>query len=170
MPISILIVFAFSTIFDRDILVILTSVYMVISAVFCNFISGLFVYKLFKVYQKFVPVSATNDDGLLSIITKNTLLAVISVTSTILNSIIVVFAWNNLQNIPLWYIKDVCLVLEMYTNFCCILLTYKYFNNHYDKFCGCMDRKCKYCCHIVVGKANSKSNAKSGIEASVTAV
>ena len=154
---------AFMPFFDSNARVIIAAILMVTSAVLCIFITGIFTYKLYKIYNNL----KLNDDSLLTIITKNTLLALISVISTILNSIVLVFAWNNTDNIPLWYFKDTCFVAEMYTNFICILFTYQYFNEYYLTFCGCMDRKCKSCCGGMAA-GNDIDDKNGGIEASVT--
>eukprot|EP00483_Globobulimina_turgida_P012102 UN12124 len=129
---------------------------MIISAFFCIFITTMFVYKLFNVYR----APNFRDDDLLSIITKNTILALISILSTILNGIILFIAWNHSSNLPLWYFKDFCFVLEIYTNFICILLTYRHFKKQYVTFCGFMDRRCKSCCTDITNNYANNSQQR----------
>ena len=142
---------------NQQITILLTSLCMIISACYCIFITSIFVYKLFKVYKNFNSTPDANtsmDDELLVTITKNTLLAIISIISTILNGVVVVIAYSNLNNVPLWYFKDFCWILEMYTNFGCILLTYQYFDEYYLRFCGCIDARCRTCCYLLAGTGN----------------
>ena len=46
-------------------------------------------------------------------------------------------------------------IIDVYTNLICVLLSYSYFNGAYDRLCGLADSKCNDLCHYVTGNAES---------------
>ena len=66
-------------------------------------------------------------------------------------------------------IVGLMVIIDVYTNFLCILLSYSYFNSMYYKLCGCADKKCgKLCVRFAANKdvnyvaelvANTSSNS-----------
>eukprot|EP01084_Bolivina_argentea_P092187 165872_1 len=107
-------------------------------------ISSLFIYKLIYVHKR---VEDNSNDPLINVITKNTILVIISFTLTIL--VIVLFlivsaqfdTVDHVDNL-LWFLAY-ALLFDGYTNLICISLSFSCFDNVYIKTCGCCDRKCR---------------------------
>ena len=86
-------------------------------------------------------MSQQNEDGLKHTITKTSLLTLISTCNTIF-AYIVIAVWTYIDSIHFSFMRDILIILDMYTNFVCVLLSYKYFDGYYDKLCGKCDNGC----------------------------
>ena len=100
-----------------------------------GYIFILYVYKLFLVYK------SEKDEDLINVITKTSLLAFISIFNTFLVFTIIPLI-SVINSVHFSFIWNVLVVMDLYTNFFCIYLQYKYFNPYYLKICGVCDRKC----------------------------
>ena len=117
-------------------------------------ISLLFLCKLQIVYKSMINC-VTHNDELLSIITKNTILVIISITFSLINFtqlLLTAMQWDQL----VVNIRNFTFLLDAYTNFICIMLTYKLFESHYQFLCGRLDKNCQKCCQFC-GKINNKN-------------
>lgn len=124
----------------------------------CAWLAFMFIYKLFKVHKQHVLRHQDHTDGtntILPIITKNTILSFISIALTF----IAFLAWSatiGVEQKTIVYISDYLFLLDIYTNFGCILLTYKFFDQVYYMLLGELDAKCRLCCHGIVANSNVK--------------
>lgn len=120
-------------------------------------ISGLFLSKLHAVYMSTVGWKE-EDDYLLSTITKHTVLAVISITFSVINLITWIATAHKWGGLVL-HIRNFSFLLDAYTNFVCIMLTYKVCEHQYLTLCGGIDQKCKTLCHLLSTKVSANSVA-----------
>ena len=133
----------------------MTGFIMFIAVLYCIWITSSFIYKLFKVYKNSNPM---NDDALLSIITKNTILTLYSISATLLSIIFVLIVASIANTSPyIRYIYDFAFLFDVYTNFCCVMMSYKLFDGYYRRLCECCDLKCKSWCFHLVGKDDAKN-------------
>merc|ERR1712157_354999 len=102
-------------------------------------ISSLFIYKLIQVSRHIDDNNNDNDKLLKAVITKNTILTLISFGVTVL--VIIIFVIVSVTK--LWWLAAYGILLDAFTNYICITLTFKYFDSIYFKMCGCIDAKCK---------------------------
>eukprot|EP01084_Bolivina_argentea_P146260 256165_1 len=102
----------------------------------------LYIYKLFLVYK------TGNDDDLMNVITKTSLLTFISILNTILVFITLpLFSFEKIQYSPHCnYAWNLIVIADLYTNVFCIFLGFKHFKQHYIKVCGFCDVKCNRIC------------------------
>lgn len=110
------------------------------------FLVSLFIYKLINVYKN---VSAENN-GLIRVITKITILSIVSICSSFLYLSIFFIARN--KNIHLKLARDYMQLVSTYMNFICVLLSYNCFDAFYGKSCGKMDIECTKCWSLLAGK------------------
>ena len=106
---------------------------------------GLFIYKIIQVYQ-----SMGNDEELIGMITKATILTFISIFITCLAPISII-ALNNSDSVHIRSITTLVIIADLYSNFICIVLEYDYFNGYYSRLCSCMDIKCRKLWSKMVG-------------------
>eukprot|EP01084_Bolivina_argentea_P269138 457333_1 len=169
----ILVFFLFLPIWTDTALLILTFMCFIASMTFCILITTIFVYKLFLFYKKFESNTDVNDKDniFLSTITKNTILTIISISSTVLNAILFVITWYNHLIVFLIYMRGFTFLFDVYTNFVCILFTYKWFDLYYIKCCGFMDNQCRSCCSNMMKNKNEVTIVKqSSIGSQINAV
>lgn len=96
---------------------------------------GVYIFKLYSIYK------TTKDDDLVNLISKNSLLALVSISITLLN--FVLFAFVDLaKSAHYGFVVDIFIVTDIYTNALCIFLSYKSFENYYYKICGICDSRC----------------------------
>ena len=129
-----------------------------------SFLPFLFVKKLIDVNKR---AQQSNENKLLSTITRQTILALISIASFLMliavymiftstelfiTSIHATFAWILLSLVDIW------------TNFICIFLSYQASNDYYAKICGCCDTKCKQLCSGMVKSQPIKKSELSTLE------
>lgn len=103
---------------------------------------ALFINKLINVSR----MEVDNNQRIINVITKTSILAVISCIFTILGviSVGVQIKFAAYRN----SIYPVCfLLIDSYTNYICIVLSINLFQSKYQFFCGCIDRKCKSLCY-----------------------
>ena len=127
-----------------------------------SFLSFLFIKKVIDVNKHCDGAKQSDENKLLSTITKQTIL-----TLTSISSLVVFLAINTLLNatgtgffissIHGNFVFNLCVLLDNWTNFICILLSYATFDHYYTKLCGCCDIKCKQLCHRFV-KPKRKDN------------
>ena len=117
----------------------------------------MFLYKMYTIYKN------SKDIDLVKIITKTSLLALVSTLISILVFISFYFIGIFLTA-HYNYMVDVLLVCDMYTNALCIFLSYKKFNGYYVKLCGCGDSKCQRCWMSCVKNQELELSVKQGIE------
>lgn len=108
-------------------------------------IIGLFIYKIIQVYK-----SMGNDQELIGIITKATILTFVSIFITCLSPISII-AFNKYESIHVRSMTTLIIIADLYSNFICIVLEYDYFNGYYHKLCSCMDIKCRKLWNRMVG-------------------
>ena len=109
-----------------------------------SFLTFLFVRKLIDV-NKHCRGAQKNDGGkLLSTITKQTILTLISISS-LLAFFAKPFLFNvsPIHSIFFWAVFS---LMDVWTNFICIFLSYGAFNRYYKRMCGCCDTSCKQLC------------------------
>ena len=115
------------------------------------FLAFLFVTKLIDVNKRCDGQAAQqkDDNKLLSTITKQSILTLISIAS-LLAYVIIYFLLSSTgllsTSIHASFIHGLLSLIDTWTNFICILLSYKSFNAYYTKMCGCCDIKCKELC------------------------
>lgn len=112
------------------------------SMLFCVSITILFLYKLRKVYKNVTDAKSNHD--FISITTRNTILSSISVLFTAFAVSAVASATRG--RILLIIISDFMFLFDIYSNIICTLLTYTIFEKEYNKYCKCLDLKCRSCC------------------------
>ena len=115
------------------------------------FVSGMFVKKLMDVNKAAVDAQKKDGQNLLSAITKQTILSLTSICS-----MVVVFSLNFVFNAIVTdifnstahadFIAVTFCLIDVWTNFICIFLSYGAFDDYYTKICGCCDTKCKQLC------------------------
>ena len=85
--------------------------------------------------------TATKDEQLLNLVAKNSLLAIVSISVTLLSFILV--ALIETFNSPHYnVIVDIFIIADIYTNALCVFLSYKTFDGYYYKICGYCNSKC----------------------------
>eukprot|EP01084_Bolivina_argentea_P094606 170083_1 len=89
--------------------------------------------KLIQIYQL-----NTDNTFMLSIVVKTTTLSSISIFTSILSMIVIMYRFYIHFNPPTYMIAicDLIITLDIYTNFLCIVLAFNYFINLYNKSCG----------------------------------
>eukprot|EP01084_Bolivina_argentea_P088060 158978_1 len=104
----------------------------------------LFVYKLIRVYR--INSGMDNkDEDLISAITKTTLLTTISISITITNGIFTAL-WDSENNIVFRWFCHYIVLVDVFTNFICIIMSYKIYKGYYLVICRFIDSKCRDCC------------------------
>eukprot|EP00483_Globobulimina_turgida_P006516 UN06526 len=128
------------------------------SMLFCISITLLFLYKLCKVYSNESISNVNNTRTLLPLITKNTILAVIS----LIFNILAISSWSSSTRgtINRVIMSDYMILFDVYSNFICTLLAYQFFHRYYKKLCGCFDKSCKSCCGSLLS-STEESSARS---------
>ena len=134
-----------------------------------SFLTILFVKKLIDVNKQCdCGAHQENEDNeLLSAITKQSILTLVSVASLLAYLAIVIVHGvtgfiNSSHGYFLWYSGR---LIDVWSNFICIFLSFASFSDYYTKMCGCCDTRCKQLCHRLtkilskeeLGLANSDS-------------
>ena len=105
----------------------------------------LFIIKLVNVYKSSGMSENTGaDKSVVSAITKTTILTTISVSMTLVNAIVAIWRLNT-DNIYIIWFQNYFVLLDVYTNFLCVILSYTAFVKYYQTLCKCMDIKCRSC-------------------------
>eukprot|EP01083_Nonionella_stella_P126576 383202_1 len=111
----------------------MTFLFILISTLF---LVGLYVHKLVQVHKQ-----AAQNDKLIVAITKTSLLCLISTINGLLTAVFVMLMLA-IQSMHWWMITQMITITDIYTNFLCIFLSYRYFHEWYMKLCGCCDAAC----------------------------
>ena len=125
---------------------------MLIVSIFMNLsLSGMFVYKLVSINNDRIHRIHKDSDHtlLLNIITKNTILTIISNTMTlfVIGGFVLSLLMDDPDDEQYWIfgINVLCQELDCYTNFVCIALSFQCFEKKYQKICGWLDKKFRKC-------------------------
>ena len=106
-------------------------------------LNGLFIYKLYKL-QKTDKID--KDKYIQAIMVKTTILCLIGTSASILT----MFAWVVVGVVgPNGYTQTLIVfaaIIDLYTNFFSILLSYNYYDKWYERSCCCCTSLFKYCC------------------------
>eukprot|EP01084_Bolivina_argentea_P018367 34196_1 len=103
-------------------------------------LNSIFVYKLRIVYKS-CQDSLDENGKLLHIITKSSILCFSSTWFIILW--FTMFVIRNMINSPHYYlVRHIVLIVDLYSNFLSILLSFNHFHPWYMKVCGCCHAKC----------------------------
>ena len=133
-----------------------------------------FILKLRQIYKSIpadikrsasasdLSINMNEIDPLLAIITKHTLLTLFCIPIT---SVLLVFSWivtvYPVQLVPFYWLK-ICFafdLVDVFTNFFCIILSYEVFDGLYQKLCGRLDKKCReFCMMSIHNTASLKKN------------
>ena len=96
----------------------------------------MYIYKMRAIYKH----DASNDDSLINTIVKVSVLAITSISITIL-AFLAVPILVIINSIHYEYFLNLILLTDIYTNALCIFLMYKRFDKYYYCVCGCFDSK-----------------------------
>eukprot|EP01083_Nonionella_stella_P066955 176737_1 len=114
--------------------------------------------------------NVSNPEILMRIITKTSLLSIISTSQTFLILIIAVAALFGLRSQLTSAIGGWLVMLDVYTNFVCILLSNKYYDPWYTKVCGRCHNKFHQCLtNCFADKENTDNSDANNDNASGTA-
>eukprot|EP01083_Nonionella_stella_P211399 764396_1 len=143
----------FSTFWISDSLIVPYTAYVVVAVagslcivVLNALLIYLFVYKLVRTFQTLT----TNRDNLLHLITKTSLLFLVSAFTLLLFTISQPL--RTLDSIHWDFVCSLIVIADVYTNFMCIFLSYEFVDNYYEKICGCCHRKCYGFCSTCITK------------------
>eukprot|EP01084_Bolivina_argentea_P077101 139788_1 len=117
-------------------------------------ITYLFIYKLYKVYNITYTDNASQTNNLLSTMIKNTILAMTSIGTSLLNTLNYIIWYTVFRSISIetsYPILNIFYLLDFSSNFFCIMLTFSANKFYYYKLCGCCEMK-------LISVATKKSN------------
>eukprot|EP01084_Bolivina_argentea_P077955 141442_1 len=109
----------------------------VLTIVLLVFLNSLFINKLMNVHK----MCDQNNDGLIKIITKTSLLSFVSTFISLLCFTFIALA-PMIDSIYWDFTRNLVILADEYTNFACIFLSYAYFKEYYAKICGGCDKNC----------------------------
>ena len=132
------------------------------------FLISLFIYKLIQVYK-----NVSKNSALISIITKITILSVISITFTVVHCImlmITTLAFKNKPQIGLHVkmTKDLLHLFSIFINFICILFSYNCFDNEYQSLCGMTNDMCTNLWYYCIGEQKQEPMPRNTITSTGT--
>eukprot|EP01084_Bolivina_argentea_P227751 384698_1 len=129
----------------------------------------LFTHKLTQTYKQSV-----SDESIITAITKLTLLTTISITFTFIDGILsaAVLGVSTDSKYHIWIdiLSDYATVLDTFTNFCCVVLTFQSFKRYYIVLCGCCEFGCRCCVQNMLQKDTLEKNMANVIVASKSTV
>ena len=132
---------------------ILTVLCIVMALSIIIFLTFLFVTKLIAVNKHCDGTQPNDENKMLSAITKQCILTLTSIASLLLFGTMFLLYYTTgllVSSIHANFIYALLSLIDVWTNFSCILLTYRSFNEYYTKMCGCWDAKCKQLCSKLV--------------------
>ena len=112
----------------------------------------MYIRKLLKVYKAVSNTENAETENLIIIITKTTILTIFSLSVTFLTPIVLGIMSNAKCAECASNIGSTTMLLDIYTNFLCIALSYKCFGGAYIKLCGCTHKLCKKMWYKIAGK------------------
>ena len=115
---------------------------------------SLFVYKMAQVYKS--ADKDNNNPRFIGVITKMSLLSIISMFSTLLNGMGAIIVQFN-RSAHVVGVSMLLIIFDLTTNFWCIILSFGGYNNWYLKVCGYCDSKCKRCWYKIVQEESKES-------------
>ena len=119
----------------------------------------LFIMKMVQIYKN-ISIHQNKEEiqFLIEPVTKVTILSSISLFFT--TATLTLFAASHIPSVN--YVQEYVSVLDLYTNFGCVILCDKSFKNIYEKLFGkCLANKCNECwMAMVVGGDNDKTTKK----------
>merc|ERR1712154_259741 len=111
--------------------------------------------------------------SLINVITKTTLLSLISMTITFLSCLVILFRFilfGDSQAVIV--ITEWLMILDIYSNFACYTLQFEHSKEAYKKMCSCLDIRCKHLWYrLVFGEEEDRPEEPdylSRVEASTT--
>eukprot|EP01083_Nonionella_stella_P091317 255297_1 len=121
----------------------------VFNLIFMVTITSLFLNKLsivlrFTLENNKCTDRTKSDNELIDLITKTTLLSLIAMLTTFISCILLLFRFSMFGNHPIVsVISDWVVSIDIYCNFACYSLSFKYFHRYYVYMCHCCDVKCR---------------------------
>lgn len=164
-------------IFDLEAESFITLPYVTLSIAFNISLLVAFIYKLYQLLHDMQSASSSpkggirgsykkHTDPLLIIMTKNTLLAVISILCTFLVIIVLIYLYarhkghyerhSDMEE----FVLEFVILVDIVSNFICILLSYQFFDNEYNRFCKCCNHRLHKYLHIEMDKKMKKIHSK----------
>jgi len=134
----------------------------------------IFLTKLTNVYKGLMSTSRKKNKtttSLINVITKTTLLSLISMTITFLSCLVILFRFilfGDSQAVIV--ITEWLMILDIYSNFACYTLQFEHSKEAYKKMCSCLDIRCKHLWYRLVFGENDENEPEYGskVEASAT--
>ena len=132
-----------------------------------SLLTFLFVKKLIVVNKAISDASQNETNKLLSQITKQSILSLISISSFIVVLAIIGFlavagfSTTSVHGIFIWIFFS---LIDVWTNFICIFLSYRSFGDYYTKMCGCCDTRCKRLCRELNNTEKNGTIAHENVE------
>ena len=105
-----------------------------------------------QVYKSVDTVN--NNPAFIGIITRTSILSLISLFSTIIDASFVLIV-PNMQSMHLLMVSRIAVILDLSCNFWCVILAYSGYQQWYLKLCGYWDSKCTECWHKIVKKQSN---------------
>ena len=100
----------------------------------------LFLYKLCQAHS----IDYKGDDSLTQLVNKTTVLGMISIFSNALAPLSIILRFQSVNHIAwIHFISNILISFEIYSNFSCVVLSYKNYDKTYHKLCGCFDKLCQ---------------------------
>ena len=125
----------------------------------------LFIFKLIQTYG-----CEEADESLIELITKISILCFTSAFTVLLTSIFVSLSLE-ITSYHWYFILDIFVIMDLYTNFLCVLLSFRYFDRFYLTICKCCDHQCyecwRRCIQVLKTRKLSKSNDSIDSETTV---
>eukprot|EP01083_Nonionella_stella_P125372 379152_1 len=124
----------------------------VFNLVFLVAITSLFVSKLTIVFRYALQADKSadinklkKDNAFMNVITKTTLLSLTAMSITFVSCFLLLFRFTTFGNDPIVsVISDLVVSIDIYSNFLCYSLSFKYFHPYYFKLCRFCDLKYKH--------------------------
>mmetsp|Transcript_42884 Transcript_42884/g.38109 ORF Transcript_42884/g.38109 Transcript_42884/m.38109 type:complete len:364 (-) Transcript_42884:137-1228(-) len=158
----------------------ITLPYVSLSIIFSTILLIAFIYKLMNLFH---DLNNTEQDqfairklknskqgsALLAVMTKNTLLATISILCTfcVIGHLLYLYVshkgFHEKHSILEEFILEFVILIDIVSNFLCILLSYQFFDPQYQKFCKCCNKGMNDCFNIEIEKQMSKRKLSSKI-------
>eukprot|EP01084_Bolivina_argentea_P223264 377792_1 len=110
------------------------------------------------------PSNALQDNALVSVMTKNTLLAILSIGCTFCVSCMLFILSMHHQGIhqhhPVLeeFILEFFILIDIVSNVLCVLLSYRSFNTQYGRFCTVCNDRVDKCFHLEITRRISQRN------------
>lgn len=117
----------------------------------CLSISMLYIHKL---HASFNGNFNTKHLKLAPVIVKTSILNFMTMFVTLLNAICLIF---RADSIYMEYLSELFMAIDVFTNFLCVVLSYKHYERFYFLLCGCLDNKCTNFCSRPIDQIHSTS-------------